>query len=1105
MSRCCPLMRVSHKEVGGAFGGAGDPSVKRPMTAVYINPPLWAPPDPIDCPPFAFLGSLHGAAALQEQGVRVRLLESFVLTEPLLEGGWVRLGPEPAALVSEVGDEPNLVVVHFSPFARLERNLSQVLAPLLAGLARPGRTLVLADGSLGETHHVATDPAWLFERFPELDAWASREPERPLEALVAGCSHPRLFLRSGAAGVSRGAGPNTQRSRWPSPLGSCDIPATVAWLGSAALEPWMPGRGQLRLFPYVASRGCPHRCSFCTSETGRRYAGLPLDRVRADLTLLRDEGVQQVWLLDAIANANRQRFLGLLEIFEDLGLRIALPNGLRIDRLDPPMLGRLARLADRVPMSLESADEEVLASLGKGLSVARARKTLEAAAEAGLPTAVHYIIGAPQETAAQVNRTLSFAFEARRRWGAEPLVQPHVPPSLLAVPTGGGGGLGGDFYGAFGRSPVATPGAIEPGLLRRFLDSVDRRLAAPGQAKLILNLSYRCNNECVFCSVGDRERVDGRLEDQLAALEGAAARGVRLLDVDGGEPTLYPSLFRVLDRARELGFERITVTTNGRMLGYEGLAARLAQREVELLVSLHGASAAVHDAITRADGSFEQTLAGIRLARRHFERLGVNTTVVAGNLSQLSELGRLLLSMGVDTWNVQLVTPFGHAIGRGELAPDPRETVGILKELRKRLPGRLELRVVGMAPCELGEDEALGLDDHHKVVRQMLFVDGAQVSLGDYLDERRSHDAACDRCARRLLCGGRWDFETDFEDRHRGGPSPRRPAGSEPGAAAGPAEGLKVRPGARLLDIIAGYSCNLVCDYCSVTEQMRKVQMSTSQVLSYLRQGRAQDIGCVNFGGGEPTIRPDIVKLTRAARRLGYATIRYQTNGLLFAYGDFARRAVEAGLNRLHLSLMTSRADRYDRITGLGGSLEMVLQGLTNLRPLPVTLVADLILKADTYRDVHRTVEFFLGKGITEVNLLLVSLTGRNAQHPRSLVRVSTMRPHILRALELGREHGVVVKVRSIPACMLPGYEDHVVRLGEEDVWIVTPRSAFWLLDSEVSANRLAPGCAGCAIQGACWGLQPDYLARFGDGEVRPFRRPPEPLRDGPARQEAGG
>ncbi len=1067
------------------------------MKALYVNPPLWVPSDPIDYPPFAFVGALHGAAALRGLGVEVQVYESFAQVAPSPgAAGWLRLGPSvETTLAALAGAEASLVVVHFSPFAHLERNLREVVAPLLKGLAQPGRTLALADGCLGETHYVTADPAWLFNRFPELDALLIREPEKPLEALVTNGDHVRLFRRD----AGRPGGAEGQVARWHSPLEWVDLERTVRWLSSKSLAPLMPDYdGQHRIFPYVASRGCPYQCRFCTSEPGRRFAGQPLERVRADLARLADHGVQQIWLLDAIANANRKRFTELLGCIDELDLQVVIPNGLRMDRLDRPALDLLARRSRRVPMSLESADPEVLASLGKKLSPTRAQKTLAEAADAGLSTQVHYIIGAPGETAAQVNRTLAFAFEARRKWGAEPLVQYYVSPGCLAVPVEGDQGLGDDFYEAFLRQPPAAPpgGGLDVGQLRRFMDSFERRLAAPRQSKLIVNLSYRCNNECVFCSVGDRDRVDGRLQDQLEALEQAAARGVRLLDLDGGEPTLYPALLQVVDRARELGFETITVTTNGRMLGYEDLAARLARRDVALLVSLHGASAAVHEPLTRAPGSFEQTLAGIRRAREVFGRLGVNTTVVADNLADLPALGRLLVSLGVDTWNVQLLTPFGHAIARADLAPDWDEAVDALRGLRERFADSLRLQLVGLPLCGLGEHESLGLDDHHKGVRQMLFVDGEQVSLGAYLDERRAHDAACRDCPRLLLCGGYWDFVTPYTDRHRGGPTPTAtPTISETG---GPHEAPPAlpepaadspSPAVRMLDIIPGYACNVVCDYCSVTEEMRQVEMSFSEILPTLEQGREQSIEYVSFGGGEPTIRPDILRLTRAAQRLGYATIRYQTNGFLFAYPDFTQRAVDAGLNRLHLSLMTSRAELYDRITGFDDSRKIVLQALRNLRRQPVTLVADLILKSDTYRHIRETVAFYAEQGVREAYLWLVSLTDRNADNVDSLVPVSDMRPYIIEALEYGREHGLTVMSRHIPACMLPGYEDQVVRLGDEDVWVVTPRSSFWLLESVISANRFSPRCDGCLRKGICWGLREDYLARYGDAEVQPYGR----------------
>ena len=104
-----------------------------------------------------------------------------------------------------------------------------------------------------------------------------------------------------------------------------------------------------------------------------------------------------------------------------------------------------------------------------------------------------------------------------------------------------------------------------------------RRLAPPDSSKVIVNLTYRCNNRCVFCAVGDRPSQDARLPDVLAALKRYRDRGYRLLDIDGGEPTLHQDLLAVVAAARELGYERVALITNGRRMAYAAYARGIAR------------------------------------------------------------------------------------------------------------------------------------------------------------------------------------------------------------------------------------------------------------------------------------------------------------------------------------------------------------------------------------------------------------------------------------------------------------------------------------------------------------------------------------------------
>src|SRR6476646_6724705 len=76
-----------------------------------------------------------------------------------------------------------------------------------------------------------------------------------------------------------------------------------------------------------------------------------------------------------------------------------------------------------------------------------------------------------------------------------------------------------------------------------------------------------------------------------------------------------------------------------------------------------------------------------------------------------------------------------------------------------------------------------------------------------------------------------------------------------------------------LVDVILGYDCNLACDYCTITPEMRLRSLTTRAVLEALDEGRALGYGSVSFTGGEPTIRADLLGLVKAARTRGYGDI----------------------------------------------------------------------------------------------------------------------------------------------------------------------------------------------------------------------------------------
>lgn len=163
-----------------------------------------------------------------------------------------------------------------------------------------------------------------------------------------------------------------------------------------------------------------------------------------------------------------------------------------------------------------------------------------------------------------------------------------------------------------------------------------------------LELTYACNLDCFYC-YNDREKP-GRplsLDQYRELLEDLAGMQTMFLMLTGGEPMLHPHFFTIGRLARDLGFVT-RVRTNGHSLGKRN-AERL-REEVDpyvVEVSLHGATAAVHDRQTRVAGSFDRLVRNLAIARAAGLRCSAVATPTAWNEDQIDQMFALCVSLGI--------------------------------------------------------------------------------------------------------------------------------------------------------------------------------------------------------------------------------------------------------------------------------------------------------------------------------------------------------------------------------------------------------------------------------------------------------------------------
>lgn len=185
--------------------------------------------------------------------------------------------------------------------------------------------------------------------------------------------------------------------------------------------------------------------------------------------------------------------------------------------------------------------------------------------------------------------------------------------------------------------------------------------ADAGREPVLVRLSRSCNCACRTCLWTDDMNGGAFPTDEiLSQVRTAAGRHGGRLALVGGEPTIDRRFLRVIRAARDAGCTEITAWTNGRHFSYpQFVQAALAAGLSGVVVSLHGPSALLHDAQTRVPGSFEQTIAGLRLLLRFPRfRLVARLVVDHDKLHQLPDTLEMVADLGLTEVLLDVLDPF---------------------------------------------------------------------------------------------------------------------------------------------------------------------------------------------------------------------------------------------------------------------------------------------------------------------------------------------------------------------------------------------------------------------------------------------------------------
>ncbi len=315
------------------------------------------------------------------------------------------------------------------------------------------------------------------------------------------------------------------------------------------------------------------------------------------------------------------------------------------------------------------------------------------------------------------------------------------------------------------------------------------------------NLTFQCNLFCDHCYIraGEGVRKELSTEDAKRVMEEIVELRLPLVVLTGGEPLVRKDFWDIVEPAAGKRFPRLSLSTNGTLINRD-VAQRLRDYGFTYVgISIDSPVPEWHDKFRGVRGAFEAALRGIKNLIEVGVPVGIRTTIVKYNVSEIPHIIDWAVENGVERVSLYLL----DTVGRGEELRDWLPThdqlkwlMDVLVEKARQYEGRVEILVVrgNFAGIYLADKLARSREEFFSYLHMLeaqgdcgrktisIYPDGEVrpcqfidwISLGNVLEKRLSeilqldnpalkpfmaiHEMLqgprCSRCLFRRICGG---------------------------------------------------------------------------------------------------------------------------------------------------------------------------------------------------------------------------------------------------------------------------------------------------------------------------------------------------------------
>jgi GeoRSP system radical SAM/SPASM protein len=196
--------------------------------------------------------------------------------------------------------------------------------------------------------------------------------------------------------------------------------------------------------------------------------------------------------------------------------------------------------------------------------------------------------------------------------------------------------------------------------------------------------------------------------------------------------------------------------------------------------------------------------------------------------------------------------------------------------------------------------------------------------------------------------------------------------------------------------------CNFKCRHCYSRNDPSE-ELDKQHLFASIEKAVKAGVFSINFGGGEPLLRKDLLEIAQFAAEKGMK-VSMNSNGY-FVSSDMAMKLKNHGFSKIGISIDSHVPEVHDSFRGVEGAHQRAVEALSLLKQAGIETSLSSVICRINYKNLVELIEFARRHNVGHVNLHNFKCTGLGYTHKDELdLAPEEWRDFYLEAIQLKQQ-----------------------------------------------------------------------------------------------------